>query len=121
MFMILGDAMTALSYVLIPFLLNKIQKDTSLIAGSSHFKLAALWRYYQTYFEQHVFISTAAQMFIISCGAGHIAKIIVLYRPLYKMESIIDMWTGVTSLATVWILYVARQSALRNIEKKLLP
>lgn len=108
--MIIGDGLTALSYMLIPFLLHVVLKDTTrLLAGPGE-----LWpRYYNCFFASRYWLSTLFQSFILACGCGHILKVVVLYSASYRIQVAVDLWTGITSLLTVILLFIVRKSAIR--------
>lgn len=108
--MIVGNGLTALAYVLIPFLLHRILRDTTRLKAMPQEHFA---HYYDCFFGSRYWLSTLFQSFILACGAGHIMDIVVLYQPLYKLQVFIDLWTGLTSIITVLLLYLVRKSAIR--------
>ena len=104
--MIIGDALTAISYLLIPIWLGLTQTDLKHHAFKSP---NLVWNRYLAYLFVHErTIGTMFQAFIYACGAGHILKIVVLYHPVYSLQAGIDLWTGITSIATVVILFRIR-------------
>lgn len=44
-------------------------------------------------------------LFIVSCGTTHLLKIITLYQPLYWAEAGMDLFTGVVSIVTAFLLW----------------
>lgn len=108
--MVIGNGMTSLAYLLIPLLLHLILKDTNRLAGST----ARPWaEYARCFFASRYWLGTLSQSFILACGAGHVMTILVLYTPSYQIQAVVDLWTGITSLLTVILLFIVRKSAIR--------
>ena len=77
---ILGNILVALAYILIPIaIIYFVKKRKDLVFH---------W----------VFVFFG--LFIFSCGLSHIMHIIVFWYPLYWLQAIVDMLTGIVSLAT---------------------
>ncbi len=90
---LMGDALTALSYFMIPFVLiyfNRKRRE-SVIAP-------VLWLF---------------GAFIFFCGTSHIIDIITIWVPSYRLEALIKIITGVVSLITAIYLIRILPTALR--------
>ena len=109
--MIIGDGLTFLSYMLIPFLMQLVLKDSTRLLSMPGTRLKT---YCDCFFASRYWLSTLFQSFILACGVGHLLKIIVLYSVAYRIQAIIDIWTGITSILTVYLLFVVRKSAIKS-------
>ena len=43
-------------------------------------------------------------LFILFCGLGHFVKIFTVFHPAYYLESWIDVFTGIISVISLWVL-----------------
>lgn len=82
---VVGDAITALAYFLIPFGLYYIVRKRSIIRFKSMFVLFAL--------------------FIFACGTTHVLSIISVWNPVYRIEGVVKIFTGLVSLFTAFMLF----------------
>jgi hypothetical protein len=81
---LIGDGLTAAAYFAIPLLLEGVfrsQKERPFSALSRHFAL-----------------------FIGLCGMTHVMDIIVLWNPLYRIDAVIRIGTGMASVSTAYLL-----------------
>jgi hypothetical protein len=80
-----GDGLTALAYFSIPpviFFLIKKRKDLT---------------------HTNVFILFA--FFILLCGITHFIEVITVWVPIYRMQGLIKVLTGLVSILTAFVLY----------------
>ena len=93
----ISNALTALAYILIPaciFIVGIAIKESEELRDALSGKSDL--------------IRILFMMFILSCGATHIMDIVVLYSGVYWMQAIIQLITGVISMATaITLLAVA--------------
>ena len=82
---VIGDALTVISYFLIPLLLIRFLRKRKDIKFNFIFKLFAA--------------------FILFCGFGHLIEIINVWEPFYRLSAITKMGTGVISAGTVFVLF----------------
>lgn len=88
---VIGNGLTALAYSVIPFL------------------LIVLWRRRPDLVPTWAAFSFG--MFIVSCGAGHVMKIVTLWYPYYYLGAWLDVFTGVISWPAAFGLMVT----IRNV------
>lgn len=81
---VIGDAITALAYFSIPVLLFYFTKKRKDIAYPWVFWLFGL--------------------FILSCGTTHIFEIYTIWVPVYRLEGLIKVITGVVSIITAGVV-----------------
>ncbi len=81
---IVGNILTALSYVIIPFLLFQFYKERKDIPFTALFKWFGL--------------------FIIFCGAGHIINTLNIWNGWYRFEAYWVVGTGIVSAITCYFL-----------------
>ncbi|MBI1226717.1 MAG: PAS domain S-box protein [Bacteroidetes bacterium] len=82
---VLGDALIALSYFIIPFLLVRFLKKRSDIKF------------------RPLFIGFAA--FILACGTTHVIDIVSVWYPMYRLEGLVKDVTALISFGTVIALF----------------
>lgn len=81
---VIGDGLTALSYLIIPIALYYVVKRRRDIRFKGIFALFAA--------------------FILLCGTTHIFSIISVWDPVYRLEGLIKVITGIVSLTTAVVL-----------------
>jgi signal transduction histidine kinase len=87
-----GDAITAIAYYSIPFMLFYFAKTRQDLA------------------HKHVFILFGA--FILLCGTTHVMDIWTAWVPTYRLAAVIKMLTGLVSISTAVVLYKSIPSLL---------
>lgn len=90
---VVGDLLTFLSYMVIPFLIWRFIKSRDDIRFSIIFKTFAV--------------------FIFVCGIGHLIEVINIWEPYYRLSAITKMLTGIVSVVTVFFLYKLFPKALK--------
>lgn len=104
---VIGDALTALAYFLIPFGLYYFVRKRGDLRFKSIFVLFAL--------------------FIFACGTTHVLSIVSVWHPVYRLEGVVKIFTGLISLFTAFMFFriipVAMQlpspSKLRKVNEEL--
>lgn len=61
-------------------------------------------------------IVTMFMIFILSCGLGHLMDVLVFYWPMYRLFTIIDFITAVSSVATAIVLPIAMWDLVSKFE-----
>lgn len=82
---VIGDGLTALAYFIIPFGIYYFVRKRTDMRFKSIFVLFAL--------------------FIFACGATHVLSIVSVWKPVYRLEGILKVFTGLISLFTAYMLY----------------
>ncbi|MBW8889667.1 MAG: response regulator [Fibrobacteres bacterium] len=90
---VIGDAVTATSYYLIPFAL------VYFVWKRRHLPYPSLFIMFG--------------IFILACGTTHIMGVVTLWHPLYRLEGVIKVVTAIASIATTIALYPVIPKALR--------
>jgi hypothetical protein len=84
---VIGNGLTALAYFCIPVGLLHIMRQNR--AAVSQVRHGLIW----------------FSAFILLCGGGHVWDIVVLWYPLYRLESWWKLATGVVSVITAILMY----------------
>lgn len=84
---VIGDALTAIAYFMIPFLLLRFAR-----------KRPDIKEYYWFFY--------AFSAFILCCGITHVLAVISVWSPYYRLEAVTKVITAIVSLGTVGVLYV---------------
>lgn len=82
---VIGDGLTALAYFIIPFGIYYFVRKRTDMRFKSIFVLFAL--------------------FIFACGATHVLSIVSVWKPVYRLEGILKVFTGLISLFTAYMFY----------------
>lgn len=84
---VIGDAATAISYFLIPFLLLRFARKRPDV-------------------KEHYWFFYAFAAFILCCGVTHLLAIVSVWQPYYRLEAVAKVTTALVSVGTVSVLFV---------------
>ena len=79
-----SDALTALAYFIIPFVLVRLVQQRRDLVFNWMFMLFGL--------------------FILACGATHLMSILTLWHPVYRLEGVVKALTALASVPTAFLL-----------------
>ena len=60
----------------------------------------------------HKYVFVLFGLFILACGTTHLIDIVTVWTPVYRLEGIVKVFTGVVSLGTAVVLYQALPTLL---------
>lgn len=90
---LIGDGLTVLAYFLIPGMLLYFVRVRHDIRYRTIFYLFGL--------------------FIVTCGTSHLISMFTIWEPIYRLESLVKMLTGVVSISTTAYMLVLMPKARR--------
>jgi PAS domain S-box-containing protein len=81
---VIGDAITAVSYFIIPFILYRFVKARADI--------------------KYPYVFLAFSLFILFCGITHALAVVSVWNPIYRLEAVFKVATAAISIGTVSLL-----------------